>query len=75
MTVKRLQNKVTMTLNPENFINALNPQQLGSELKVTLRIPKDMLDIIDRFRAEELTKESRNTWILRAIRSQINLKI
>lgn len=75
MAVKRLQNKVKKTLSSDGFINAPNTKKARTELKVTLRIPDELLDKVDEFRAKEMVKESRNTWILKAIKRQIDLKI
>lgn len=71
MTVQRLQSEVKKPRTADEFIDAPNPKRMGSEVKVTLRVPVELLDIVDKLRRDDMTKESRNTWILKAVKAHV----
>lgn len=78
MTIKKLLKKEKLT---EKFIDSGGKTTVESGktledklMRVTLRIPKEMIEEIDKNRRGVIGNISRNTWILQALLEQIKKK-
>lgn len=80
MTVKRKANKsAPYQYDFEDIINRggktkedSKVQENTEEVRFTLRIPKKLIENIDKDRANRVGNVSRNQWILEAIASQLD---
>lgn len=63
--IERLINKGGGSVNRSQYIHHEN------QIKITLRIPKQMLDVIDNYLDNDISKKTRTQWIKEAIEKRI----
>jgi len=67
------ENDIEKVISRGGRTTAESEQDQGNnELKFTLRIPASIMAEVDRLCVQEVGHVSRNTWILRAIKNQLN---
>ncbi len=78
--VKNSTNERNMEKITEEFIGAggkttKDPENLSpDEIRFTLRIPKKMIEEVDKIRKDQIGSVSRNTWILQTISERLTSK-
>ena len=80
MTVQRIAKKKADTVSIDQFIEKggkppCEINEKDKEVKITLRLPKSLVEMIDGIRSEGFSRHSRNSWIIEAISYYIDPNI